>query len=156
MLARPRVRVAAGEGGRGRQGEGRRASGAGPRREARGGRARRRRGRGADDDALFEELRALRREIADREGVPAYVIFHDATLREMAAVRPATAEELLDVSGVGERKLEKYGDGQPPSTSTSRGSPPRPRRCCKQLRALIMASAPERQRRSATRCPRST
>ena len=61
-------------------------------------------------DALFEELRALRREIADREGVPAYVIFHDATLREMAAPRPATEEELLDVGGVGERKLEKYGE----------------------------------------------
>ena len=61
------------------------------------------------DDALFEELRALRREIADREGVPAYVIFHDATLREMAAARPTTLDDLLDISGVGERKLEKYG-----------------------------------------------
>ena len=65
---------------------------------------------GADDDTLFEELRALRRQIAERERVPAYVIFHDATLREMAAARPQTAEELLLVSGVGERKLEKYGD----------------------------------------------
>jgi superfamily II DNA helicase RecQ len=64
---------------------------------------------GADDDALFEELRALRRQIADREGVPAYVIFHDATLREMAAVRPQTPDELLEVNGVGARKLEKYG-----------------------------------------------
>ena len=63
----------------------------------------------ADDDALFEELRALRRQIAEREGVPAYVIFHDATLREMAVVRPSTLEELLDISGVGQRKLEKYG-----------------------------------------------
>ncbi len=64
----------------------------------------------AEDDALFEELRALRRQIAEREGVPAYVIFHDATLREMAAQRPSTAAELLEVSGVGERKLEKYGE----------------------------------------------
>ncbi|OFW58174.1 MAG: ATP-dependent DNA helicase RecQ [Actinobacteria bacterium RBG_16_64_13] len=64
----------------------------------------------AENDALFEQLRALRRQIADREGVPAYVIFHDATLREMAAVRPTTAEELLEISGVGERKLEKYGE----------------------------------------------
>jgi ATP-dependent DNA helicase RecQ len=65
---------------------------------------------GPDDEALFEELRALRRQIAEREGVPAYVIFHDATLREMAALQPTTPEGLLDVSGVGERKLEKYGD----------------------------------------------
>jgi ATP-dependent DNA helicase RecQ len=65
---------------------------------------------GADDDALFEELRALRRQIADREQVPAYVIFHDATLREMAVLRPATADELLEVSGVGVKKLEKYGE----------------------------------------------
>jgi ATP-dependent DNA helicase RecQ len=64
----------------------------------------------ADDDALFEELRALRRQIADREGVPAYVIFHDATLREMAALRPVTSVQLLEVGGVGERKLEKYGE----------------------------------------------
>jgi ATP-dependent DNA helicase RecQ len=67
-------------------------------------------GREAEDDALFEQLRALRREIADREGVPAYVIFHDATLREMAVARPASADELLEVNGVGERKLEKYGE----------------------------------------------
>jgi ATP-dependent DNA helicase RecQ len=64
---------------------------------------------GADEEALFEALRTLRRQIADREGVPAYVIFHDATLREMASLRPATPDEMLDVSGVGERKLEKYG-----------------------------------------------
>ena len=41
--------------------------------------------------------------------MPAYVIFHDATLREMAAARPATEDELLEIGGVGERKLEKYG-----------------------------------------------
>jgi len=64
---------------------------------------------GADDDDLFEDLRALRRQIADREGVPAYVIFHDATLREMAEIRPSSDDELLEISGVGERKLEKYG-----------------------------------------------
>jgi ATP-dependent DNA helicase RecQ len=64
----------------------------------------------ADGEALFEQLRALRRSIADREGVPAYVIFHDATLREMAAQRPFTTAELLLVGGVGERKLEKYGE----------------------------------------------
>jgi ATP-dependent DNA helicase RecQ len=67
-------------------------------------------GVGAADDALFEELRALRRQIADREHVPAYVIFHDATLREMAETRPTTLEALLEVNGVGEKKLEKYGE----------------------------------------------
>ena len=65
---------------------------------------------GAGDEALFEELRALRRQIADREHLPAYVIFHDATLREMATVLPTTPDELLEVSGVGQVKLEKYGE----------------------------------------------
>jgi len=64
----------------------------------------------ADDEALFEELRALRRQIADREGVPAYVIFHDASLREMAARRPVDPDDLLDIGGVGEKKLDKYGE----------------------------------------------
>ncbi|MFH0914871.1 MAG: HRDC domain-containing protein, partial [bacterium] len=59
---------------------------------------------------LFEELRELRRQIAERERLPAYVIFHDATLGEMAATRPTSPEELLLVSGVGERKLGKYGE----------------------------------------------
>ena len=48
--------------------------------------------------------------IADREHLPAYVIFHDATLREMATVLPTTPDELLEVSGVGQVKLEKYGE----------------------------------------------
>jgi ATP-dependent DNA helicase RecQ len=70
------------------------------------------RGAGADDadEALFEELRALRLEIARREGLPAYMIFNDASLREMAAARPADVEELLQVNGVGVKKLEKYGE----------------------------------------------
>ncbi|MFW6040193.1 MAG: heterodisulfide reductase-related iron-sulfur binding cluster, partial [Gemmatimonadota bacterium] len=51
--------------------------------------------------ALFERLRTLRKRIADADGVPAYVVFNDATLREMAARRPASPGELLDVSGVG-------------------------------------------------------
>jgi ATP-dependent DNA helicase RecQ len=61
------------------------------------------------DEDLFEGLRGLRRQIANREGVPAYVIFHDSTLREMAARHPTTSEELLDVNGIGGRKLERYG-----------------------------------------------
>lgn len=61
-------------------------------------------------DALFEALRELRRELAAEAQVPPYVIFHDATLREMAALRPSTATELGTISGVGAKKLEAYGD----------------------------------------------
>jgi ATP-dependent DNA helicase RecQ len=60
-------------------------------------------------DPLFEALRALRRSLADEAGVPPYVIFHDATLREMAAARPATLQQLSQISGVGSRKLDAYG-----------------------------------------------
>ena len=58
---------------------------------------------------LFERLRALRRSIADAEGVPAYIVFSDAVLRAMAATRPATERDLLAISGVGPVKLERYG-----------------------------------------------
>jgi ATP-dependent DNA helicase RecQ len=61
-------------------------------------------------DLLFDRLRELRREIADRQGVPAYVVFSDRTLREMAEARPGTEDELLDVSGVGPAKLARYGE----------------------------------------------
>ena len=59
--------------------------------------------------ALFEELRALRKQIADAAGVPPFVVFSDATLVEMAASRPRDERELLSVTGVGEHKLRKYG-----------------------------------------------
>ncbi len=62
------------------------------------------------DEALFEALRALRKQLADEQNVPAYVVFSDATLAEMAARRPATYAELLEVNGVGQAKLERYGD----------------------------------------------
>ena len=67
---------------------------------------------GATDqgEAVFQGLRALRRTISEREKVPPYVVFHDATLREMAEVLPTTSEELLEITGVGERKLERFGD----------------------------------------------
>ncbi|OZM70435.1 DNA helicase RecQ [Amycolatopsis antarctica] len=58
---------------------------------------------------LFERLRAWRAETAKEQGVPAYVIFHDATLREIASGAPSTLAELGAVSGVGENKLAKYG-----------------------------------------------
>ena len=61
-------------------------------------------------DPLFEALRARRRELAAGAGVPPYVIFHDSTLREMAEAKPVTREALSGVSGVGEAKLERYGD----------------------------------------------
>jgi ATP-dependent DNA helicase RecQ len=73
-------------------------------------------GRAADlagmpvDEELFDELRALRKQLADEQNVPAYVVFSDATLAEMAARKPATHTELLEVNGVGKTKLERYGD----------------------------------------------
>jgi ATP-dependent DNA helicase RecQ len=62
------------------------------------------------DDELFAALRALRLEIARERRVPAYVIFHDGTLQEMARARPATPGALLQVPGVGERKAEQFGE----------------------------------------------
>jgi ATP-dependent DNA helicase RecQ len=59
---------------------------------------------------LFERLRSWRTATAREQGVPAYVIFHDATLREFAARQPASLSELAAVGGVGEAKLAKYGD----------------------------------------------
>ena len=61
------------------------------------------------DDALFDRLRSLRKRIADEIGRPPYVVFSDATLRDMCARRPANDEEMLAVSGVGATKLERYG-----------------------------------------------
>ncbi len=61
-------------------------------------------------DELFEYLRALRRETAQQAGVPPYVVFSDATLQDMAAKRPLEREEMRGVSGVGDAKLEAYGD----------------------------------------------
>jgi ATP-dependent DNA helicase RecQ len=61
------------------------------------------------DRTLFEELRALRLRLARERGVPPYVIFHDATLRELAKHKPTTAEALRHVYGVGERKAADLG-----------------------------------------------
>jgi ATP-dependent DNA helicase RecQ len=61
-------------------------------------------------DPLFDALRALRRDLAQEAGVPPYVVFHDSTLREMAALRPTSLAALGELSGVGARKLEAYGE----------------------------------------------
>ncbi|MEU6131308.1 DNA helicase RecQ [Saccharopolyspora sp. NPDC047091] len=63
----------------------------------------------AEAAPLFERLRAWRAATAKEQGVPAYVIFHDAVLRQVAAQRPATLDELGAISGVGQNKLAKYG-----------------------------------------------
>jgi len=64
----------------------------------------------SEEVSLFDRLRALRREIAIRENLPPYMIFADSTLREMAQVCPINHRAMIRISGVGERKLEKYGD----------------------------------------------
>jgi len=61
------------------------------------------------DEPLFEALRTLRLSLAQEQGVPPYIIFHDTTLAEMARTRPATAETMRYISGVGEQKLKHYG-----------------------------------------------
>ena len=61
-------------------------------------------------EELFERLVALRRTVAQQQGVPPYLIFSDATLVDMAEKRPLTDADLLQVSGMGERKLQLYGD----------------------------------------------
>jgi len=63
-----------------------------------------------DVERIFQSLRALRREIALQEGIPPYMVFPDNTLKEMAQKCPTELQSLLKVSGVGEKKLEKYGD----------------------------------------------
>jgi ATP-dependent DNA helicase RecQ len=64
---------------------------------------------GREDSALFEQLRALRKQLADEQGLPPYVIFHDATLRQMAQERPATLHDFARIRGIGEAKLSRYG-----------------------------------------------
>ncbi len=62
------------------------------------------------DRGLFEELRILRRDLAEEQQVPAYVVFNDATLRDIARRRPTTEAGFLDVRGVGEKKSRDYGE----------------------------------------------
>jgi len=64
---------------------------------------------GPYDEDLFEQLRDLRKQLASKQGVPPYVVFSDKTLHEMARFFPATQDELLQISGVGQTKLTRYG-----------------------------------------------
>ena len=82
----------------------------GPLRRARRGRAGRDHAAGPADAALFDSLRQWRAAEANREKKPAFTVFADKTLREIATSRPAGLHELKRVSGVGPAKLERYGD----------------------------------------------
>jgi ATP-dependent DNA helicase RecQ len=62
------------------------------------------------DSGLFEELRDIRKNIADTKGVPAFVVFGDASLRDMARKRPSTGHKFLEIHGVGQKKRKDYGD----------------------------------------------
>jgi ATP-dependent DNA helicase RecQ len=64
---------------------------------------------GAEGEALFIKLKTLRKTLADRENVPPFVIFHDATLREMCRMRPTTEQSMRTVKGIGDAKFAKYG-----------------------------------------------
>ena len=64
----------------------------------------------SEGSALFEHLRALRKRLADEHGLPPYVVFHDATLREMVERRPLTLNQFAELPGVGQAKLARYGD----------------------------------------------
>ena len=63
----------------------------------------------AADQPVFEALRQLRAELAREQSVPAYVIFHDATLRAIAARQPRSEADLEGISGIGQKKREAYG-----------------------------------------------
>jgi len=65
----------------------------------------------AEARPLFERLREWRAGVAREQGVPAYIVFGDATLRGIALTRPSSLEQLGMISGVGEKKLESYGEG---------------------------------------------
>src|SRR5690606_6404573 len=71
---------------------------------------RRRRGEIACDEALFQELRDLRKRIADARGVPPYVVFGDVSLREMSREYPQTRDEFRAITGVGEHKLREFAE----------------------------------------------
>lgn len=62
------------------------------------------------DEILLKRLKILRKKLADKQGIPPYIVFHDATLKQMAAQHPASQRQMRSISGVGDRKLTLYGD----------------------------------------------
>ncbi|AYW46199.1 DNA helicase RecQ [Tetragenococcus koreensis] len=64
----------------------------------------------AADDEMFEKLRALRLELAQEQNMPPYIVFSDKTLQELAQQKPSTPVELLQIKGIGQNKLDKYGE----------------------------------------------
>jgi ATP-dependent DNA helicase RecQ len=66
-------------------------------------------GPSAVNETVFEQLRLIRRDLAEKERVPSYIIFNDATLREMSVVCPTSEADMLRIKGVGEVKYRKYG-----------------------------------------------
>ena len=62
------------------------------------------------DRALFAKLRSLRKEIAKLEDIAPFIVFNDATLSELARVKPTTTRQMLNVSGIGDTKLARYGE----------------------------------------------
>ena len=67
----------------------------------------------ACDEALFEQLRRLRKQLADERNLPAYIVFSDVALRQMARYYPASPDEFMRISGVGEKKLARIRRGLP-------------------------------------------
>jgi ATP-dependent DNA helicase RecQ len=65
---------------------------------------------GDDDEALLNKLKKLRKKIAIKESVPAYIVFSDASLRDMCRKRPVSRVQFFEINGVGAVKLEKYGE----------------------------------------------
>lgn len=63
----------------------------------------------SEEEKLFNELKELRRKLADKEGYPSYVIFHDVVLKRFAKLKPKTEWEMKKIEGVGEKNFEKYG-----------------------------------------------
>jgi ATP-dependent DNA helicase RecQ len=63
----------------------------------------------ARDAILIDKLRTWRSEVARKHGVPAYVVLHDATIDGIASLRPRTQDQLRGIAGIGDKKLERYG-----------------------------------------------
>jgi ATP-dependent DNA helicase RecQ len=63
-----------------------------------------------EDSSLWDALRDCRKELADEHSIPPYMVFHDATLMEMMETHPRSTKQLLSISGVGQSKLDKFGE----------------------------------------------